>query len=376
MITKYAIPILAVLLAVFAAVFVVKSGMKPSPASPPISPPRTPYVNTVAGAGIIESETEDISIGSPLAGIVVEVMVKEGDEVKQGEPLFQLDDRSLRADLQVREATLASAKAELEKLEHEPRPEDVPVSEASVHEAEATLRQKEDHLARIRKLVQSQAVSQEDLEASQRDYLVAKADLERTQSQLTLLKAGTWQYDIGIAQASIARAAADVAQTKTELDRLIVRASVDGEVLQVNVRPGEFITTFGQQSAIVLGNTKDLHVRVDIDEYDVPRFQAEAPAIARRRGHADDQFPLTFVRVDPFVIPKRSLTGENTERVDTRVLQVIYSIDPEGKKLYVGQQLDVFIDASDTSSATHLSQVEKAAKQGLDGNPKRERGRR
>ena len=61
--------------------------------------------------------------------------------------------------------------------------------------------------------------------------------------------------------------------------------------------------------------------------------------------------PLEFVRVDPYVIPKRSLTGDNTERVDTRVLQVIYSLRTEGKPIYVGQQLDVFMDVGDGEPA-------------------------
>jgi hypothetical protein len=60
------------------------------------------------------------------------------------------------------------------------------------------------------------------------------------------------------------------------------------------------------------------------------------------------RYPLKFVRVEPFVIPKKSLTGDNTERVDTRVLQVIFSLDrPDGTPLYVGQQVDVFIEATD-----------------------------
>jgi hypothetical protein len=89
-----------------------------------------------------------------------------------------------------------------------------------------------------------------------------------------------------------------------------------------------------------------LHVRVDIDEYDIPRFVPDAPARATLKGQPTaDFFPLRFVRVEPYVVPKKSLTGDNTERVDTRVLQVIYAIDTAGKRLFVGEQLDVFIDA-------------------------------
>jgi HlyD family secretion protein len=63
------------------------------------------------------------------------------------------------------------------------------------------------------------------------------------------------------------------------------------------------------------------------------------------RGSANVEMPLTFVRVEPYLVPKKSLTGEGTERIDTRVLRVIYALGPETKGIYVGQQLDVFIEA-------------------------------
>ena len=134
-------------------------------------------------------------------------------------------------------------------------------------------------------------------------------------------------------------------ETQTELDRLVIRALVDGEVLQVNVRPGEFVGAPPGQALVVLGNVTQLHVRVDIDEYDIPRF-SPTPRPARRSRQPGRVVPAAFVRVEPYVVPKKSLTGDNTERVDTRVLQVIYAIDNGSNRLFVGQQLDVFIDAA------------------------------
>jgi hypothetical protein len=102
-----------------------------------------------------------------------------------------------------------------------------------------------------------------------------------------------------------------------------------------------------------------LHVRADIDEYDIPRFVPEAQARATLKGQPDISFPLRFVRVEPYVVPKKSLTGDNTERVDVRVLQVIYAIDTQGKRLFVGQQLDVFVEASPPSTATAVRSASK-----------------
>src|SRR5439155_19530690 len=90
---------------------------------------------------------------------------------------------------------------------------------------------------------------------------------------------------------------------------------------------------------------RTLNVRVDVDENDAWRIRPDAPAIASVRGNLQLKTPVKFVRIEPYVVPKRSLTGDSTERVDTRVLQILYSFDRGALPVYVGQQLDVFIDA-------------------------------
>jgi ABC-type multidrug transport system ATPase subunit len=72
----------------------------------------------------------------------------------------------------------------------------------------------------------------------------------------------------------------------------------------------------------------------------------ERELTAFRKGTRENPIPLTFVRVEPYILPKKSLTGESTERVDTRVLQVIYTFDMPKTPVYVGQQMDVFIDGT------------------------------
>jgi hypothetical protein len=67
-------------------------------------------------------------------------------------------------------------------------------------------------------------------------------------------------------------------------------------------------------------------------------------AIGYLRGNKNIKTPLTFVRFEPYVVPKKSLTGDSTERVDTRVLQVIFRFERGDLPFYIGQQMDVFID--------------------------------
>jgi len=94
-----------------------------------------------------------------------------------------------------------------------------------------------------------------------------------------------------------------------------------------------------------IGATQTLHVRVDVDEHDAWRVKGDAKGFAALRGNAAISTPLRFVRFEPLVVPKRSLMGDSTERVDTRVLQVIYAFDRGTLPVFVGQQMDVFIEA-------------------------------
>src|SRR5262249_12454400 len=135
-----------------------------------------------------------------------------------------------------------------------------------------------------------------------------------------------------------------VEQVKTEIARATVVAPVDGVVLQVNVRAGERVSDRDARALMVLGDVSTFHVRVDIDERDIARFRRGAPPRAYPCGETAHERPMSFVRIEPLVVPKKSLTGENTERVDTRVLQVLYAIERSDHPVHVGQQLDVFID--------------------------------
>lgn len=346
---NWLLPILAIVLFGFAILRVVEASHPQPKQGPPVPPAQTPFGNTVAGAGIVEASSENIAIGSALPGVVIEVFVpvdKVGTCVQAGDPLFRIDDRQLKAQLRYQEAAVQAAEAQLGKLEAMPRPEELPPSEAKVRVAVANMSMQDDLAERAKKLAPSGAMAAEDVQQRQLALEVARRQLIQARADHDLLKAGAWEPDRAIARAAVAQARAQVEQTQTELERTVVRAPVDGEVLQVNVRPGEYVGTPPSQALVVLGNSHKLHVRVDVDEHDIPRFQPGAVAKASLRGNTHVQYPLTFVRVEPFVVPKKSLTGDNTERVDTRVLQVIYRVDLSDRPaVYVGQQMDVFIEA-------------------------------
>lgn len=343
--TRFGLPLVALGLIAFAVNYLSATGERIPEIPPPIEPPRNPFANTVAGAGMVEPQTENISVGAPVPGVVVEVMAKVGEKVKAGDALFRLDDRALQAELEIRKAKLVSAQAELARLAAMPRAEELPPAEARVRETKADWENMQQQWARGEKLVTRDAMTEEEFADRKQLAIQARERYNKAVADYKLLKSGAWEPDRRKAEAAANQAKAEILQTQTDLERLVVRALVDGEVLQVNVRPGEFVGAPANQALVVLGNVKQLHVRVDIDEYDIPRFVPNAVARATLKGQPATSFPLRFVRIEPYVVPKRSLTGDNTERVDTRVLQVIYAIDTGDRQLFVGQQLDVFVDA-------------------------------
>jgi multidrug resistance efflux pump len=341
MISKILLPLLALGMLGLAVWHVVRAQQEKPKPDPPRPPTQAPFASAIAGAGLIEAQSENLSVGAPASGLVAEVLVRVGDQVGAGKPLFRLDGRSWLAELKARQAALHTAQKQLARLESLPRLEEVPGSAARVREARANLGEKEYFVRRAEEKV----MSEDERTRRQHAEQIAREQLARAQAEHALLLAGTAKADLAVARAQVEQARALVDQAETELERLTVRAPIAATVLEVNVHQGESVDALRGQALAVLGDVRRLHVRVEIDEHNLPRFRPGAGARGALRGDARREFGLTFVRVVPHVLPKRVLTGQVTERIDTRVLQILYALDPGVDGLYVGQQLDVFIAA-------------------------------
>ena len=311
---KFILPLIALAALVFGIGSVVRSQPRHEVTVPPSPPPASPFSHTVAAVGLVETSTENIAIGTPLSDVVTEVLVTVGQPVKTGDPLFKLDDRQRRADLAARQA--------------EQR-----VAESQVKVNAAVLDDVARQLNFAESLRDKSAISSEELARRRSAVETAQARLDE-------------------AKAQVASAAAQIKMIETQIERSTVRASVDGEVLQVKVHPGEFApAAVTATPLILLSRLKPLHIRVDVDEHETWRVHPDAKATTAVRGNSSLKAPLAFVRFEPFVVPKKSLTGDSTERVDTRVLQVIYRVEGDALPLFVGQQMDVFIEDSNSTTA-------------------------
>ncbi|MGE3771975.1 MAG: HlyD family secretion protein [Gammaproteobacteria bacterium] len=346
------LPLAAALALASASWFVWSSQPKPIAAEPIGSPPATTYARTVAAVGLVEPASENIAISTPLPGLVTAVHVAAGQRVAAGAPLFTLDDRAARATLAVRAQQVAAARAALERLEASPRPEDLPPLRAQVRVAEQALADARVQQRLIEDVDDPRAISREDLLRRRIATEAAAARLDAARAELARVEAGAWRADLDVARAALALAERERAGAEVDLERLTVRAPRAGTVLKIDARPGEYAQT-GALAAplIVFGDTDALHVRADVDEQQALLVVPGADAIATPRGAATTRVALEFVRIEPLVVPKKQLTGDVVERVDTRVLQVIYRVKPGAAPLFVGQQVDVFIDREATPVA-------------------------
>ena len=318
MIRKFVLPVLAVF-GVVLAMYTVLAGQRTLPPAQPVTQPAQPqFASYVAGAGIVEASSENIAVGTFVPGVVTEIFVKVGDHVKAQAPLFRIDDRDLRSELEVRKAAEVSA-------------------QARVKTESASLADQKNQLERWLSVNNTGAVSKDEVDRKRYAVQIQEAKLAQ-------------------AQADAVSASAQVKATEIETDRRLVKAPVEGELLQVKIRLGEYAPAGALATPLMLiGDTRTLHVRVDVDENDAWRVTPNARATAYVRGNRDIKTDLTFFGIEPYVVPKKSLTGDSTERVDTRVLQVRYSFDRGKLPIYVGQQMDVFIDAPPAGSSALAS---------------------
>jgi len=296
--------ILGILLAIGSAYI---SGIPAKPQPPAFKPASNPYAKGIYANGIIETvqtSGENINVYPEVPGTVVKISVTEGEHVKAGTPLFILDDS-------VQRSTTASAKAQID------------VAKATYTSLKAQYSKQKASWA-----LDPRSVSKDALDTAENAVKGAKANLELTQKQ----------YEAASAL----------------LGRYAVKALSDGTVLSINTAVGSYISSQGVystytqvfQPVMVLGNMKgDLAVRCYVDEILINRIPAPSEIEARMTIQGTDvNIPLKFVRIQPNVTPKIELSSQRTERVDVRVLPVIFSFEKQkGVSIYPGQLVDVYI---------------------------------
>jgi len=330
-----------------------------APLPPVFNPASNPYVSGIYAEGIVESvqpSGENINIYPEVAGTVRQILVAEGQEVKKGAPLLLIDDSVQRATAEQQKSQAQAALAVFEELKAEPRKETLQVAAAQVDAAQASLKTAQDSLSKQQAAYEMdpKSISKDALDSAVNAEAVAQANLEVARKQYALTKAGAWEYDIRNQERQVHALEKSYLASSALLSKYTLRASTDGIVLTINTIVGNYVSpqggydsyTQGMAPVLVLGTPQtNLHVRCYIDEILVPRLPPPAKIKAQMsiRG-SNTKVPLEYVRVQPFVSPKIELSDQRQERVDVRVLPVIFTFEkPKDLNLYPGELVDVYI---------------------------------
>ncbi|TVQ62845.1 MAG: biotin/lipoyl-binding protein [Phycisphaerales bacterium] len=325
----------------------------------------------IGAIGVVEPPDEAIQIAAHVPGVVEALLVGLGDRVEAGQPLLRIDTRRATREVERRRAALRLAEAELDALRAQIAPAHARVesAKAAVAAAEAALTtaraEVDDRRNRLRiaeSVDDPRAIASEEIDArrfavqraagsaaeAQSKIAQAVGSLAEAEAELSLLRDGDQDGpDIRAATARVTQAASELDAGETDLELATVRSPIDAVVIQRNIRVGEFAEARSNGTGLLtLSPDGPKHIRVQIDEVDIPRFHPDAKAIGSPRGNPGLRIPLTLAYVEPLVVAKTNLSGRTSELIDTRVLRVVYAVPAESQGIVFGQQIDVYIEAA------------------------------
>ncbi|HVN42138.1 MAG TPA: biotin/lipoyl-binding protein [Steroidobacteraceae bacterium] len=329
------------------------------PQPPAFNPAANPYGQGIFANGIIESAQasgQNVNIFPEVSGPVTRILVAEGQKVTAGTPLLTIDTSVQEAATAQLKAQAEAARTQLDQLRHEPRPETLRVAEAQVEAATASLRLVRDQLEKLRAAlaINPRAVSKEALDTATNTVRVNEANLVVAQRQYELTRAGAWSFEIQSQERTAQALEKQYEASSALLQKYTVRAPVNGTILAVQAARGAYVSpsgaydsyTQGAKPVAVLSTDQQyLGVRVYVDEILIGRLPAAGHITAEMQVRGTDlKVPLEFVRIQPYVTPKIALSDERQERVDLRVLPVLFRFAvTDTLKVFPGQLVDVYI---------------------------------
>lgn len=296
----------------------------------------------VFAPGRVEGATREIELRPQLAGPIAAVAVAQGQTVRRGDLLLQLDDAPQRHAVLLAEAELAHAQAELNRLLAGARDEEKQEAAATHQSKLAALHGAQQRLRRLQTLTDQRTVSQQetDDQAALVESLVAEA--AAAEARLRLLEAPAREDEVHISEAEVSAAEARLKQSRHELEQTRLTAPCHGQVLDVRAEPGEWAGPQSVEPSVLLADTTRLFVRAFVEEYDAPRIAVGMTAEAAADGLPDQKLTGKVVRLSPRMTRKLARSDLPGERLDTEVREVW--IELEGApSLVVGLRVDVTI---------------------------------
>jgi HlyD family secretion protein len=282
--------------------------------------------SVVSASGKIRAR-RTVNITSEVSGKVVQLAVDEGQRVKQGQFLLQVDPRNLRSRLQVSEVTLEQQRIALQQ------------SRTTLENARVNLKQAQDELARQKTLDKSSLTTKQALEQAENLVSIRQGEVRNAEQA------------VSNAEQAIRRQTADLDSAKHDLSRVTIESPIDGLITKRNVEEGETaMAGFTNNPSVVLLVVSDMSIieaEIEVDETDIPNVQLGQPVKVTIDALPDKKFggKVTEIGNSPIGTGTASATG-----VTATNFKVVVTLDGQIPEVRPG-----FTCTADITTATRKS---------------------
>jgi HlyD family secretion protein len=298
----------------------------------------------IAAPGRVEAISEEIRVSSQLSGRLRRVYVEEGDRVRGGQVLAEIENHDYHARVAAAEAELAQREAELRRTVNGARTQERREAEAAMQAAKAVLDNSQSEAERRRGLADRNVISRDEAERYERSYQVARAQYEQAEEHFALVDAEPREEDRARAEATVATAWAQLAEARAFLEKSYIRAPINGVILRKLRHDGESVSTQFDSPVITMADDSVLRVRLDVDESEVSKVQVGQRAYVTAEAYGTHKFWGRVVRVGRILGKKNVRTDEPSEHVDTKILETLVELDA-GQSLPLGLRVDSYLQS-------------------------------
>ncbi|MBZ5608947.1 MAG: efflux RND transporter periplasmic adaptor subunit [Acidobacteriia bacterium] len=246
-----------------------------------------------------------IELAAKVIGKVAWIGVDKGNKVKAGQVLVRLEDDEYRANELAARGNLETLQARLAEAEHGSRPEEIAKAKADVDQARADLENARVTLQRTRAMVNDAILAKQALDDAQARFDSAAAKVASLDRSYELVRLGPRQEEIDALRAQVSQAKGTLDYARVQLDNTVIRAPIDGTILERNVEKGEFVTTgfVGDKGAkgyvVSLADLNDLEVELDINQNDFGKLGPRQPGIVTTDAYPDRKYQGAITEISP-----------------------------------------------------------------------------
>nr|AEQ20611.1 RND family efflux transporter MFP subunit [uncultured bacterium CSLF43] len=299
----------------------------------------------LACPGRVEGRTETIDVGAAIDGVVQTILVREGQQIEQGDAMAEIACEDLRSAWKVAAADAESLRQTRVRLLRGSRDEERQAAAQQVAAAKAIVEQASAQLDRMTKLRDALAISKAAYEQALRDNDVAQADLQRAERNQELVNAPPLPEDVARAEANIRSAEDKIRLAEDKLNKCTVRAPIAGTVLRVHLRQGESFALLSPRPLFSLADLSGRRIRAEVDERDVAKVHVGQKVSVACDAYPGKRFSGFVSRISPVMGRKSVRTGDPADKADRDVLEVFAALEPAAADLPLGLRTTVqFLD--------------------------------